>query len=152
YCDLLAGVQSLDPECFYVVTPDVDVPERTYRIANYAAYFRLLRRHLEAFVRGDEGTLAAANYPEPVDLCDVCPWCAPCNRKRREDDHLSLVAGITRIQRNELAMHRIATVAELANTPLPITFKPRRGAVESYIRIREQARLQVESRLTDIPV
>jgi predicted RecB family nuclease len=75
-----------------------------------------------------------------------------CSDKRRRDDHLSLVAGITRIQRNELVTHNIRTVVELGNTPLPLAFKPRRGAKESYVRIREQARLQVETRLAGTPV
>jgi hypothetical protein len=35
---------------------------------------------------------------------------------------------------------------------LPLTFKPRRGARESYVRVREQARLQVEARLAGAPV
>ena len=78
------------------------------------------------------------------------PPCAATNGAR--DDHLSLVAGITRIQRSELATQSIGTVAELGNTPLPLTFKPRRGAKESYVRIREQARLQVEARLAGTPV
>jgi predicted RecB family nuclease len=106
---------------------------------------------MEAVVEGDDDTLAAVNYPEPVDLCDVCPWSAPCNSKRRQDDHLSLVAGITRAQRRELATRNVMTVAELGS-PLPLTFNPRRGAKESYVRIREQARLQVEARLADAPV
>jgi predicted RecB family nuclease len=152
YCDLLAGIQSLGPEHFYVVTPDDDAPVEAYRVNDYAAYFRLLRSRLEAVVEGDDRTLAAANYPDPVDHCDVCPWSTVCSDKRRRDDHLSLVAGITRIQRNELVTHNIGTVAELGNTPLPLTFKPRRGAKESYVRVREQARLQVEARLAGTPV
>ena len=152
YCDLLARAQSFDPQCFYVVTPDGGAPVRTYRTNSYAAYFRLLRSRLEAFIQGDDDTLAAANYPEPVELCDVCSWFMACNDKRRRDDHLSLVAGISRGQRSELATHAIETVAKLANTALPLTFKPRRGAVESYVRVREQARLQVEARLAGMPV
>src|SRR5262249_38902784 len=97
-------------------------------------------------------TLAAASYPEPVDHCDVCRWSTACSQKRRGDDHLSLVAGITRIQRHELATQNIRTVAELASTPLPLAFKPRRGAKESYVRVRQQARLQVEARLAGVPV
>ena len=62
------------------------------------------------------------------------------------------MAGISRTQRRELATQNIMTVAKLGNTPLPLTFKPRRGAKESYVRIREQARLQVEARLADAPV
>jgi hypothetical protein len=107
---------------------------------------------LEVVVEDDDETLEAANYPEPVDHCDVCSWSAACSDKRRQDDHLSLVAGITRIQRRELATHNIGRVVELAATPLPLTFKPRRGAKESYVRVREQARLQVEARLAGAPV
>jgi predicted RecB family nuclease len=152
YCNLLAGVQSLGPKRFYVVTPDDDDPVKAYRVDDYAAYFRLLRNRLEAVVEGDDDMLAAANYPDPVDHCDVCPWSTVCSDKRRRDDHLSLVAGITRIQRNELGTHNIRTVVELGNTPLPLAFKPRRGAKESYVRVREQARLQVEARLAGTPV
>jgi predicted RecB family nuclease len=152
YCDLLAGVQSLGPEYFYVVTTDKDAPVRAYRVNDYSAYFRLLRDRLEAVVEGDDDTLAAVNYPERVDHCDVCPWSTVCSDKRRRDDHLSLVAGITRIQRNELVTQNIRTVVELGNTPLPLAFKPRRGAKESYVRVREQAHLQVEARLAGTPV
>src|SRR5262245_2753303 len=130
YCDLLASAQSLRPEHFYVVTPDDDAPVETYRVDHYAAYFRLLQSRLAAVVEGDDNVLAAANYPEPVDHCDVCPWSAVCSDKRRRDDHLSLVAGITRNQRSELATQNIGTVAALAKTPLPLMFKPRRGAKE----------------------
>jgi predicted RecB family nuclease len=153
YCDLLTAAQSACPEYFYVVTPDADQPINTYRVNGYSAYFRLLRRRLEAFVdESDDEALAAANYPEPVDHCDVCAWSSLCGAKRRHDDHLSLVAGITRIQRAELQTQDITTVVELAKTPLPLTFKPRRGAMPSYVRVREQARVQVEARSTDKPV
>lgn len=153
YCDLLTAAQSACPEYFYVVTPDADQPVNTYRVNGYSAYFRLLRRRLEAFVdENDDEALAAVNYPEPVDHCDVCAWSSLCSAKRRRDDHLSLVAGITRIQRAELQTRDIKTVVELAKTPLPLSFKPRRGAMPSYVRIREQARVQVEARSTDKPV
>lgn len=146
YCDLLTSAQSACPEYFYVVTPDTDQPVNAYRVNAYSAFFRLLRRRLEAFVEGDDDALVAENYPEPVDHCDVCAWSSVCSAKRRRDDHLSLVAGITRVQRTELQSRDITTVAALAETPLPFTFKPRRGALSSYIRIREQARVQVEAR------
>lgn len=149
YCDLLAAAQSVNPQYFYVVTPDADEPVKAYRVNDYAAYFRLLRRAYEAFVEGDEDVLLAATYPEPVDHCDVCVWLPMCSEKRRRDDHLSLVAGITRLQRNELQVHSIDTVAKLADAPLPLPFKPRRGAQKSYIRVREQARVQVEARSTN---
>ncbi len=153
YCDLLASVQSAYPEYFYVVTPDVERPVSRYRVDSYSAYFRFLRRRLEAFAtQGDEEALLAANCPEPVDHCDVCVWWSLCDARRRRDDHLSLIAGVTRIQRAELVGRDIGTVAGLARTPLPLPFKPRRGSLSSYVRIREQARVQVEARASGKPV
>ena len=66
--------------------------------------------------------------------------------KRRADDHLSLVANISKSQIGELGRHDIATTAALAVMPLPIAWKPERGAIPSYERIREQARVQVQGR------
>jgi predicted RecB family nuclease len=151
YCELLAGLQGVAPEYFYVVTPDALEPVRRYRADDYAAYFRLLRRGLQVTVAGGDEALAASSYPEPVDHCDACPWLPDCRDRRRADDHLSLVAGSTRMQRAELANHGISTVAGLAAAPLPLPFRPRRGASESYVRIREQARLQVQARVAGAP-
>ena len=55
----------------------------------------------------DDGTLAAANYPEPVDHCDVCPWSVECGPRRRRDRHLSLVANIGSGQRSALVAHGV---------------------------------------------
>ena len=98
------------------MTPDADQPVKTYRVSRYSPYFRLLRHQLEVFVEGDDDVLLTANYPEPVEHCDVCAWSSVCSKKRRHDDHLSLVAGITRIQRTELQKRGIKMVAELATT------------------------------------
>jgi RNase_H superfamily/AAA domain len=46
----------------------------------------------------------------------------------------------------------VVTTAALAALPLPMTWKPERGAVQSYERLREQARLQVEGRAAGRPV
>lgn len=153
YCALLEDVQGVAPEWFSVVTPDKEIPVRRYRTDDYAAYFRLLRRRLEeAVASGDAPALLASSYPEPVDHCDVCHWAAACRHRRRADDHLSLVAGISRVQRAELEGHGITTVAALAKVPAPLPFKTRRGAGETYVRLREQARVQIQARETGAPV
>jgi predicted RecB family nuclease len=152
YCDLLAAMQALTPTHFYIVTPDLAAPIHTYRVNDYAAYFRLVRRDLEAFVEGDDDAAAAEHYPEPVDHCDMCAWSSRCKERRRLDDHLSLVAGITRIQRHECRRQGISTMEGLAKTALPLPFKPRRGSLDSYVRVREQARVQVEARSASQPV
>jgi uncharacterized protein len=149
YCEMLARIQDRPPERFYVVTPDTAAPVHEYRVDDYAAYFRLIRGRLEETVGEDDEVLAAANYPEPVDHCDVCPWSSVCSQKRRTDDHLSLVAGISRFQRRELEARNIPTLAALAEMPLPLTFKPKRGATATFERVREQARLQLVARETE---
>ena len=93
------------------------------------------------------GTVAGEKtYPEPNAHCDLCAWRKPCDARRRADDHLCLVAGITKVQIAELRRHEIPTTTALAATPLPLTWKPDRGAVQSYERVREQARIQVAGR------
>ena len=150
YSVLLELVQGARPEHFHVVTPDTT---EAYRLDDYAAYFRLIRARLDSAAGEDDMALAAANYPEPVDHCDICPWTGPCSARRRRDDHLSLVAGIARSQRRELGAHDVVTMASLAAMPIrPMTFKPRRGAPETYERVREQARVQVQTRTTGEPV
>ena len=146
YSDMLAAAQGAQPEHFHVVTPDTLSPVHTYRVNDYAAYFRLIRGLMLQTVALDHAQIAADNYPDPVEHCEVCAWLKDCAAKRHEDDHLSLVAGITRIQRRELESRSIATLTALGTLPLPLAFTPDRGSLDTYVRVREQARLQLESR------
>lgn len=146
YSELLGIAQGFRPECFYVITPHPDTPVSAYWVDDYAAYFRLIRTQMLATVALGDVAIAAANYPEPVAHCGVCSWSGDCKHKRRLDDHLSLVAGISRLQRRELETQRVATLADLAKMVLPLPFKPTRGGADAYVRVREQARLQFDSR------
>jgi uncharacterized protein len=143
YSDLLSNVQELTPEFAYVVTPGSDFKPKEFRIADYAAYYRRVKRSLERAVKTD---VTEASYPEPRPHCDVCRWRDRCGAKWRDDDHPSLVAGISKSQIGELSRHGVVTVAGLAALPLPLPWKPERGAVQSLERVREQARLQVQGR------
>jgi uncharacterized protein len=145
YSDLLGTVQGARPEKMYVVPPREDFAPDAYRVDDYLAFYRLVRRRLEASVRAkDDGT-----YPEPVTHCDICRWFPTCDARRRKDDHLSLVAGISRLQSRELEARQVGTLAALALLPLPLPWKPSRGAAESYTRVREQARVQKKGRDAD---
>jgi predicted RecB family nuclease len=143
YAELVAGVQGARPENCYVVTPHSDYEPQVYRIDDYGAYFRRVRNGL---ISAAKRTEAVGTYPEPCEHCDMCRWQDRCDQRRRADDHLSLVAGATKVQIEELKRQGIDTVAALAAMPLPLCWKPCRGATTSYERIREQARLQVEGR------
>ena len=127
----------------YVVTPWSEFELQQYRFADYAAYFRKVKRGLLTALAERDG---AETYPDPIEHCDICRWRETCEKRRRSDDHLCLVAGISKLQINELKQRRIRTVKALAGMPVPLDWKPDRGAAESYGRIREQARVQVEGR------
>jgi uncharacterized protein len=148
YCELLALAQGVRPERFRIVTP---IGTQEFRFEEFAAYFRWVRRGLDTTSQGDFEALLAETYPEPCDHCDVCPWASRCAERRRQDDHLSLVAGISRLQRRELVEREVHTLQALAELPLPLGFKPKHGAAKSYEKVREQARLQLESRGKEIP-
>ena len=149
YSSLLESAQGVAPEYMSVVAPWTGFDRQDYRVSDYSAYFRLIRGRLQkAVVDGGR----AETYPEPNSHCDVCPFDETCREQRRLDDHLSLVAGISRLQREELVQQGIATMADLADVPLPLRWQPGRGAAESYERLREQARVQVSDRNSPTPV
>jgi predicted RecB family nuclease len=87
-----------------------------------------------------------------VEHCTVCKWWDGCDKRRRGDDHLSLVAGASRLQRRELESREVRTLAALALVPIPLQWKPHRGSRESIERIREQARVQLTGRSLQKPV
>jgi predicted RecB family nuclease len=136
YSDLLTDVQKLAPDFAYVVTPGSAFKE-AFRVLDYAAYYRKVRQSLERAVENDTG---GKLYPEPRPHCEICRWRRQCDAKWRADDHLTLVAGISKSQIAELRRHDVTTVAALAVVPLPLPWKPDRGAIQTFERIREQAR------------
>jgi predicted RecB family nuclease len=143
YSDLLALIQGRLPDQMHVVVPWSDFKPQSFRTADYAAYYRKVKTGLKQVIATGPGDAA---YPNPKEHCDVCRWRVTCDSKRRADDHLCLVAGISKTQISELRNHSVSTLANLARTPIPLAWKPERGAVHSYERIREQARIQLEGR------
>jgi predicted RecB family nuclease len=151
YSELLGEAQGLRPERFHIVTPNPDDTIQTHRFDDYAAYFRFVQRWMTESIEVGDEALAAANYPEPVEQCDVCRWRANCASTRRADDHLSLVAGISAAQRRELEGQSVDTLTALAALPIPLTFRPRRASRDAYARARAQASLQLASRGQAVP-
>lgn len=143
YTDLLAQAQGAAPEYMHVIAPWSDFKPQTYRFADFAAYHRKVKCSVYEAVTG---TVPVDAYPNPIEHCDICRWRLTCDKRRRSDDHICLVAGVSKIQIGEFKSHGIETVEALAGTPLPLPWKPERGSVESYIRVREQARIVIEAR------
>ena len=149
YASALEDIQGQRPASVHVVAPGKPFEKRTYRLAEYAAYYRLLRRRLEARRPGDA---PAVTYPEPVTHCDICRWGTHCDAHRRRDDHLSLVAGIRRLQVDRFRAWEIFTLTQLGTAVVPFAEKPERGSAEALVRAREQARVQLEGRTLGRPV
>jgi predicted RecB family nuclease len=143
YSDLLRKAQGLAPQQFHVIAPWSEYQPQTFRTADFAAYYRRVRASLEQAVKLDQ---AINVYPDPKPFCEVCRWQERCDAKRHADDHLSLVAGISKIQIAELGGHAVTSCASLAAMPIPLTFKPNRGSASALERVREQARIQVEGK------
>jgi predicted RecB family nuclease len=145
YSDLLSQLQGASPESMHVVLPGQPFQHETYRFAEYAAYYRYVRARLEKVCNESQHE---NTYPEPCDHCAICRWFRECDARRRGDDHLSLVAGIARLQRTQLIGWQTETMAKLAELPIPLKQKPLHGSREGYERVREQARVQVAGRST----
>ncbi len=144
YADLLAGLQGIPPEWLYVITGDG--VRHAYRHDDFSAYFRYVRTRFDARIVDGLANGPAATYPNPVDHCRVCSWFPMCMDRRRADDHLSIVAGMRRIDTERLNDSGIPTLAGLA------VLEPDRAiqgiGAPQLTRIREQARLQLQKRVT----
>ena len=71
---------------------------------------------------------------------------AVCQERWREDDHLSLVAGITSKQRRQLEERGVSTLAALGGITLPLRPQIEGVSETSLEKVREQVRIQLEGR------
>ena len=156
YVDQLERIQGVLPQHMKVVLGGSAHETAVLRTDDFMAYYRAAKERFEAAVLAPEGALRptspSTTYPEPVEHCDVCRWAAACAQRRRDDDHLSLVAGISGRQRTALGTREIDTVVRLANAPLPFQPPLDGTSAASIERVREQARIQVAGRGLSKPI
>lgn len=150
YSEIVAAIQGRVPERFFIASPAGFDPtsaseprEHEFRTADFGAYFRLIRERFSEFARAGD---AAEPYPEPVEHCDVCAWWEHCDKRRRDDDHLSLVAGMSRSHRRHLNDADVRTLTELAKLGHNSATRPRKLPLDSFNRLQHQARLQHEAK------
>ena len=144
YSELLESIQGVLPELMYVVPPGVDFQPEQYRMLDFAAYYRFVKARLERAIEQNRNGITT--FAEPTAHCEICRWWQECDAGWRKQDHLSLVAGINRLQSKQLSAWEVTTVEKLAVLPLPIPNRPDHGTREGYVKIREQARVQVVGR------
>ncbi len=155
YVDQLTRIQGVRPEHLHVALGGSARETVALRVDDFMAYYRRVKADFLA--AADESRVGppayppAATYPEPVQHCDVCRWWTDCSDRRRADDDLSLVAGISARQRRGLKggipgeqPGRIATRRGLAALDLDGLPRLDWTSGPALERVREQARIQVE--------
>ncbi len=140
YSDLLGELQEEAPHAMHLVLGDGR--EVSFRAADVFHYYRQARRRFEDYVNEPPTSC----YPEPCHFCAQCDWRERCGEQLDRDDHLSLVAGISRAQILKLNSAGVATVRALAGLAAGSKIKGIGNA--PLDRLREQAGLQAHKRDT----
>ena len=121
YARMIEAVQGEPPERVHVVLGRSEPTRATFRVADYAAYHRLVRGRFEdAFFHGPAPTPdIAARVVDPTDHCSVCAWSEHCGRLRYFAGHLSRVAFIRRDEIEKLRTAGVPTIQALAALGTP---------------------------------
>lgn len=140
YSRLLEHAQGSAPVMMHIALGDGTVS--SHRVADYAHYLAMAQtRFLERVEQGEIDT-----FPEPCESCGFCPWRERCDAQWIETDHLSQVAGITRLQIHKLETAGVTTLRELAL--LPSGWNLAKLQAETLAKLRAQAALQLQARQT----
>ena len=142
YSECVAAIQGRMPERMHVVLGDGRV--ETFRVGEFVAYERDVRRRLEERVASALAGEAPSTYPYPVQHCRVCVWDARCSAQRVRDDSLSQVAGLTRLQGRRLVASGIGTLEALGAADA--AQRPAEIKAPTFEKLARQARLQAEQR------
>ncbi len=139
YTEQVARIQGAMPEAMHVVT---GLGEReSFRPADYMAYYRRLKRRFVAVTEAPGVT-----YPYPVAHCGICEFLSRCEAQWEHDDHLTLVAGMSRLNVERLTDNGVPTLEALA---LAVDEqRPRRIRPNTFQGVRHQAALQLHRRRT----
>ena len=143
YSDLLGAMQGRQPDRMHLALGGVERRTESLRVADYAAYCRLVAREFEAMLDGSEPAVPVASKPEPVGHCDFCRWSQTCRDQWRQEDDLALVANLTTRQRRALHAIDVTTRRELANPSSPLPDRLDGVSQESLAGAQAQAAIQV---------
>lgn len=141
YAEMLESLQGRRPDNIAVVLGDDT--KRVLSVASYFAYYQSLKQSFLAFHDDPD-----APTPDPAESTSHGDWSQLAARLLAERDHLSQVANLRRSQVLKLEAAGIKTMKALASSDLD-------GipgmSVETFIRAKAQARLQIASRGKDKP-
>ena len=106
YSEILKELQGSMPVHMYINNPN---GKHSYRLDDFFAFYRFMKNKLS------QAILAPVDsYPDPVPHCDICKWWQLCNQRRRKDDHLTFIAGMGKLQTQEVKAHAVTTLEQMA--------------------------------------
>ena len=147
YSDMLAEIQGRTPEEMHLALGGAQGERVTFRVSDYAAYYRLVAREFEAYLDSTP-VYPLATRPEPVEHCDMCRWNIQCRAQWREEDDLSLVANLTSRQRRALHGVGVTTRKGLADPKESLPERLDGAGRHALKRIHAQASIQVRGERT----
>ena len=147
YSDLLREYQGQAPLEMHLALGGVRGETVSFRVADYAAYYRMVAREFE-IVLDETPVYPLPTSPDPVEHCGVCRWSEKCRAQWRAEDDLSLVAGLTFRQRQALREIDVGTRTALAEPVQPLPERMDRIGREALQRIHAQASIQVRGEQT----
>ena len=143
YSEILEAVQGQAPEGMHLALGGVMRERISFRVADYAAYYRAVAHDVEALLDDAGPSFPVPTKPEPVEHCGVCRWSAECRAQWRAEDDLSLVANLTGVQRHALHVIDVTTRTGLAEPATPLPDRTDGAGREALAHIRAQAEIQV---------
>ncbi|MGZ6633304.1 MAG: TM0106 family RecB-like putative nuclease [Solirubrobacteraceae bacterium] len=147
YTDELERLQGRRPERMHLILGNDDRP--SFEPADFEAYAAHVRAAFLARQKELEDGAPPA-YPYPVPECDFCPWWHVCRDKRREEDHISLVANLQRRQGLRIEAQEVHDIPSLASLDDSVSIP--RLSKDTLAKLRAQADLQLRSRGRDVPL
>ena len=150
YSEHLERLQGTMPKFGHVVFGNGET--KAFRLHDYMAYYRHLKTAFLHFVGNAEFERIdrPREYPFECKHCVFCPWNSACAQRRRDDDHLSLVAWMRRDQIAKLEAAEITRVSELAQAS--DDRRPTGMSPETFAKLRRQASLQMRARQSGQPM
>ena len=142
YSDMLGALQGRQPTEMHLALGGVQGEQVSFRVADYAAYYRLVAHEFEAML-GRDSIFPLTTTPEPVEHCEVCRWSLQCKAQWRAQDDLSLVAGLTSRQRRALHGATVTTRTGLGEPAEPLPRQLDGIGSDALKRVQAQANLQV---------
>jgi uncharacterized protein len=135
YADALAQLTGSPFDETHVHVVVADGTTQTFRVADFAAFYRSIRARTIALLADPPAT-----RPDKIAACARCRWNDTCAASRRAADDVALVANVRRAQVLTLREAGIATVAQLAATPLEA--RPHDLPAATWEKLHDQASLQ----------